>query len=346
MAWDHAQYLKFAQPRLRPAVDLLARIALEAPRSVYDLGCGAGNITRLLAARWHGAAITGVDASAAMLDEAASVPSRIVWREQSVGNWAPDAPAELIYSNAALHWLSDHAALFPRLMRALAPRGVLAVQMPRNFAAPSHTLVAAIIRAGPWQNKLEHLLRPEPVNEPSFYYKILAPLAASVDIWECEYLQPLRGDNPVKEFVKGSYLKQFLDVLESSERAAFEDQYAMRCLRAGASAYINKDSAPEELAIAARKVLAGGRYVGASLAERLVSKFDESIDRPRHERLSDRELEVLLMIAAGVSLTEIADRLHVSAKTVSSYRARLLDKMQMTNNAEVTRYAVAHRLID
>jgi DNA-binding NarL/FixJ family response regulator len=125
-----------------------------------------------------------------------------------------------------------------------------------------------------------------------------------------------------------------------------EDQYAIRCLRAGAAAYINKDSAPEELAIAARKVLAGGRYVGASLAERLVSKFDESIDRPRHERLSDRELEVLLMIAAGVSLTEIADRLHVSAKTISSYRARLLDKMQMTNNAEVTRYAVTHRLID
>lgn len=125
-----------------------------------------------------------------------------------------------------------------------------------------------------------------------------------------------------------------------------EDQYAIRCLRAGAAAYINKDSAPEELAIAARKVLAGGRYVGASLAERLVSKFDESIDRPRHELLSDRELEVFLMIAAGVSLTEIADRLHVSAKTVSSYRARLMEKMQMTNNAEVTRYAVTRGLID
>lgn len=125
-----------------------------------------------------------------------------------------------------------------------------------------------------------------------------------------------------------------------------EDQYALRCLRAGASAYINKDSAPEELAIAARKVLAGGRYVGASLAERLVSKFDEPFDKPRHELLSDRELEVFLMIAAGVSLTEIADRLHVSAKTVSSYRARLMDKMQMTSNAEVTRYAVTHGLID
>ena len=153
---------------------------------------------------------------------------------------------------------------------------------------------------------------------------------------------PGRSGLDVLKDVKGFYPRLPVIVLSVQP----EDQYAIRCLRAGAAAYINKDSAPEELAIAARKVLAGGRYVGASLAERLVSKFDESIDRPRHERLSDRELEVLLMIAAGVSLTEIADRLHVSAKTISSYRARLLDKMQMTNNAEVTRYAVTHRLID
>jgi two-component system invasion response regulator UvrY len=125
-----------------------------------------------------------------------------------------------------------------------------------------------------------------------------------------------------------------------------EDQYAIRCLRNGASAYINKDSAPEELAIAARKVLAGGRYVGAGLAEKLASRFDESIDRPRHELLSDRELEVMLMIAAGVSLTDIANRLRVSAKTVSSYRARLMEKMQMASNAEVTRYAVTQGLVD
>jgi two-component system, NarL family, invasion response regulator UvrY len=125
-----------------------------------------------------------------------------------------------------------------------------------------------------------------------------------------------------------------------------EDQYAVRCLRSGAAAYINKDSAPEELAIAARKVLAGGRYVGASLAEKLASRFDESIGRPQHELLSDRELEVMLMIAGGVSLTEIANRLRVSAKTVSSYRARMMDKMQMTSNAEVARYAVTHGLVE
>lgn len=124
-----------------------------------------------------------------------------------------------------------------------------------------------------------------------------------------------------------------------------EDQYALRCLRAGAAAYINKDSAPEELAQAARKVLAGGRYVGAGLAEKLVTILDDSNGKPKHQTLSDRELEVMLMIASGVSLTEIGDRLHVSTKTVSTYRARLMEKMQMKSNAELTRYAVAHSLI-
>jgi len=125
-----------------------------------------------------------------------------------------------------------------------------------------------------------------------------------------------------------------------------EDQYAVRCLRAGASAYINKDSAPEELAQAARKVLGGGRYVGAGLAEKLVTILDDDAERPKHELLSDRELEVMLMIASGVSLTEIGNRLHVSAKTVSTYRTRVMDKMQASSNAELTRYAVARQLIE
>lgn len=125
-----------------------------------------------------------------------------------------------------------------------------------------------------------------------------------------------------------------------------EDQYAVRCLRAGAAAYINKDSAPEELAIAIKKILSGGRYVSASLAETLIANLDEPTDKPRHESLSDREHEVMRMIAAGVPLTEIGERLHVSVKTISSYRARIMEKMQMKSNAELTRYAMTHNLID
>ena len=153
---------------------------------------------------------------------------------------------------------------------------------------------------------------------------------------------PGRSGLDLLKDVKGLYPRLPVIVLSVQP----EDQYALRCLRAGAAAYINKDSAPEELAHAARKVLAGGRYVGAGLAEKLVTILDDPAGKPRHDCLSDRELEVMLMIASGVSLTEIGNRLHVSAKTVSTYRARLMDKMQMQSNAELTRYAVAHSLIE
>lgn len=125
-----------------------------------------------------------------------------------------------------------------------------------------------------------------------------------------------------------------------------EDQYAVRCLRAGAAAYINKDSAPEELAQAARKILAGGRYVSPRLAEHLVAQLDRPTDKPLHELLSDRELEVMIMIASGVPLKEIGGRLNVSVKTVSTYRSRIMEKMELKSNAEMTRYAMTHQMID
>jgi DNA-binding NarL/FixJ family response regulator len=125
-----------------------------------------------------------------------------------------------------------------------------------------------------------------------------------------------------------------------------EDQYAVRCLRAGAAAYINKDSAPEELAAATRKILSGGRYISASLAEKLIANLDQPGDNPLHELLSDREHEVMRMIAAGVPLTEIGDALHVSVKTVSTYRARIMEKMKMKSNAELARYAMTKGLVE
>jgi len=125
-----------------------------------------------------------------------------------------------------------------------------------------------------------------------------------------------------------------------------EEQYAVRCLRAGAAAYINKDSAPEVLAIATKKVIGGGRYISPSLAEKLVADLAAPMDRPLHELLSDREHEVMRMIAGGIPLTEIGENLHVSVKTISSYRARIMEKMKMKSNAELTRYAMMHAMID
>ncbi len=149
-----------------------------------------------------------------------------------MNDWQPASVADLIYSNAALHWLDDHAALFPRLMGHVAPGGVLAVQMPRNWAAPSHTCIVEAVRAGPWREKLEVLLRPTPSHAPKVYYDILAPLTSSLAIWETDYCQILEGENPVAEFVKGSQLKRFLDALDEPERSAFEKDYRTRILAA------------------------------------------------------------------------------------------------------------------
>ena len=153
---------------------------------------------------------------------------------------------------------------------------------------------------------------------------------------------PGRSGMDVLRDVKHTYPRMPVIILSCQP----EEQYAVRCLRAGAAAYINKESAPEELAMATRKILSGGHYVSASLAEKLVANLDEDAGKPLHELLSDREFEVMKMIAAGVPLTEIGERLHVSVKTISTYRARIMEKMQMKSNAELTRYAMTYNLID
>jgi len=230
--WDPAQYLKFSDHRLRPAVDLLNRIDVTHPARVYDLGAGAGNVTRLLKERWPQARVTGVDDSREMLEKAAVAAPDIEWQHANLATWRAPEPADVIYSNATLHWLDGHDRLFPALMSALAPGGVLAVQLPRNFSAPSHTSITEAARSGPWRTTLEPLLRPAPVAEPAFYYGLLASRAATLDLWETEYLQVLQGDNPVKEWTKGTWLRPLLDALQEPERSAFEASYAERVLRA------------------------------------------------------------------------------------------------------------------
>jgi trans-aconitate 2-methyltransferase len=226
--WNPDQYLKFAEPRLRPAIDLLNRISVADPHAICDLGCGAGNVTSLLAERWPAAQVTGVDDSADMLAKAAKQSSQIRWVNESLATWCPEEPVDVLYSNAALHWLPKHETLFPQLFEAVAPGGVLAVQMPRNFLAPSHTAIYETARSGHWSAKLEPLIAPPPVGGPQLYYDLLQTRARSLDIWETEYLHVLEGKDAVKEWTKGTWLKRFLDALDEPERTRFEAEYARR----------------------------------------------------------------------------------------------------------------------
>jgi trans-aconitate 2-methyltransferase len=232
MSWDPQQYGRFAGQRLRPALDLIARIPLEHPQTVVDLGCGTGNVTRMLRRRWPGACVTGVDASPQMLAEARKEEASIAWEQTELGAWDPATKYDLVFSNAALHWLDDHPGLFMRLAANVTAGGVLAVQMPRNFHAPSHTLMHELALSPPWRDALGKLLRPLPVLEPAAYYDLLAPLARSLDIWETEYLQILEGENPVAEWTKGTWLAPLLAALASSARVAYESEYRQLVARA------------------------------------------------------------------------------------------------------------------
>ncbi len=227
-SWDPSQYLRFADDRLRPALDLVARIDVERPRIIYDLGCGPGNVTRLLAERWPEARIIGVDSSAAMLAKARGEMPNAEFLEADIGTWSPLAPPDVIFSNATLQWLPYHEHLLPRLARFLAQGGTLAIQMPHCHDAPSHTAILATAREGPWEAKLADVRSILPVTSPSEYYRILSPVARHLDIWEAEYLHVLEGDNPVVEWTKGTALRPQLDALEEPERDAFLAAYAAR----------------------------------------------------------------------------------------------------------------------
>jgi len=234
MSWDPGQYLTFAHERLRPALDLLARIPLAAPGAIVDLGCGAGNVAQVLAARWPEAAITGVDGSAEMLAAARVATkgdTRFTWLESDLANFAPAAPPDLVYSNAALHWLDDHATLFPRLLASVAPGGALAVQMPDNFGAPSHALLFDVALGARWRDRLAAHVRAHPVAAAMDYARWLGAATAQ-DVWATEYLQLLPaargGEHPVVAWMKGAALTPFLAALDADARPRFVADYAAR----------------------------------------------------------------------------------------------------------------------
>lgn len=225
MAWDPQQYLKFGGERLRPAQDLLARVALDAPQRVVDLGCGTGAVTVLLRARWPEARVLGVDSSPAMLERGPAARADIEWELADLAAWTPAKPVDLLFSNAALHWLDDHAALFPRLLAHLGPGGVLAVQMPAQHEAPSHQIGYDLAESARWRERLHALVRRRPILEPHQYYALLRPRVAALDLWFTEYIQVLTGDNPVAEFTKGSFVGVWLAALSADEARAFEAEY-------------------------------------------------------------------------------------------------------------------------
>jgi trans-aconitate 2-methyltransferase len=253
--WDPEQYGMFAAPRLRPALDLLHRVPLPSitipqleepggprpprpPRSICDLGCGPGEITLILAAHWPRANVVGVDSSEEMLARARQQgPSqRIRWELRDIGAWHAPVPMNLVFSNAALHWLDEHERLFPHLLDQLAPGGVLAVQMPLSWSIPSHRILRELLATHDSLAAVPAALRERyerpPVHAPETYHRWLAPRVAHLDIWTTEYLHVLEGPDPVLAWVQGSALRPILAALGEAEKARFLAAYGQRLAEA------------------------------------------------------------------------------------------------------------------
>ncbi len=226
--WSASQYLTFADERTRPVRDLLAALPPGGVETATDLGCGPGNSTAALLARYPGAAVTGVDSAPDMIDAARRGLPTARFVLGAIEDWSrePGSPQDLVLSNAALQWVPGHASLLPRLLGRVAPGGHLAVQIPDNLAEPAQLLMRTVAAAGPWAARLEGAEAARtPIADADWHHALLRPHAASVEIWRTTYHHRLAGIDGVVEWFKGTGLLPFLGPLDEAERRDFLARY-------------------------------------------------------------------------------------------------------------------------
>lgn len=227
MSWSATQYVRFEAERNRPASDLLAHIPLETVATAIDLGCGPGNSTELLRAKYPKATVSGIDSSPEMIAAARKRLPDIHFDVADISAWNAAQPFDVILANAALHWIPDHQHLFPTLIDKLAPGGCFAAQLPDNLDEPAHRLMREIAADGPWAKKLADATdKRAPRRDAHWYYGVLQGRVATMDIWRTTYHHQLAGGTAdIVEWFKGSGLRPFLDPLDAQERVEFLARY-------------------------------------------------------------------------------------------------------------------------
>jgi trans-aconitate 2-methyltransferase len=229
MTWDPQQYLKFADDRGRPFVDLLARVGVPRARRVVDLGCGPGNTTATLPERWPDAHVHGIDSDPAMIEAAGALAGpRLTFAREDVRTWRPAEPVDVIVSNAVLQWVPGHLDLLPGWVGALRPGGVLAFQVPRMSGSPAGRVFGEVAADPRWRETLAGVSAPTVaatdngvVRPTEEYVALLAGRGCRVDAWETVYHHVLAGEDPVLEWFSGTGLRPYLDALEPDARAGF-----------------------------------------------------------------------------------------------------------------------------
>lgn len=228
-AWNADHYLQFGAERTRPAVDLMQRIQVDQPRRVIDVGCGPGNSTDVLRARWPEAKIVGLDSSHEMIAAARQRHPEGEWIEADAATWTSDQPFDVVFSNAALQWLPDHAAIISRLFGFVAPGGALAVQIPSYSRLPVRMHIHDISEDPRWTDRMDAARSALTMESPAFYYDVLSPLAAKIDLWETEYSHVMPDAGAIVDWISSTGLRPFLAALASQqERDQFLDMLRNR----------------------------------------------------------------------------------------------------------------------
>jgi len=218
-SWNPSEYLRFGDERTRPSVDLAARIAVERPATVIDLGCGPGNSTRVLTQRWPQACVTGLDRSIEMITAARTKYPRERWLLADIADWHPDAAFDVVFSNAALQWLPNHGPLVERLFSCVSSGGALAFQIPSADFARVRAIIQRVALGAPWSSRMTGALAALTMERPGFYYDHLAPSARSIDMWETEYLHVMESAPAIVEWMASTGLRPFLEALESESES-------------------------------------------------------------------------------------------------------------------------------
>jgi trans-aconitate 2-methyltransferase len=227
LSWSARQYIAFEDERTRPVRDLIAALPPIDARSVIDIGCGPGNSTEVLAARYPQSRIAGIDSSPDMIAAARRRLPLVTFSVEDVQDCDLGGPFEVILANAVLQWVPHHEMLLPRLIGNLAPAGGLAVQMPDNLEEPAHRLMRQTAAHGPWAAKLAHAAAARTVLAGvDWYYELLKPLCEKLDFWRTTYYHSLPGGAAaIVEWFKGSGLRPFIEPLSDAERSAYLESY-------------------------------------------------------------------------------------------------------------------------
>ncbi len=234
MAWSAVQYLKFEAERTRPVRDLLSAVPTKHAQAVIDIGCGPANSTEVLAACYPNAAVSGLDSDADMIAAARKRMPDARFTLGALDDWAPHETYDVILSNAALHWVPNHATLFPKLVAALNPGGSLAIQMPNNMQQSSHQALLAIAALPKWAHKLTpEMAGRTPIAEPRWYFDLLQRHCSAINIWQTTYNHRLKdGVEGIVEWFAGSALRPFLATLDDAEKVEFLSDYRTAITRA------------------------------------------------------------------------------------------------------------------